>query len=293
MVAINETYRKTLTPDRSAKDSGRRFYSAETSRWLSRDPIGERGGIHVYGFVGNSTPNRSDAVGLAEREETGAYSYDPTTGELGIWRRGVDISHRSWDYHHAQPHEVYEVGPTPPPEWRRVADMFLTGEGDETLLTYGPDHPWTRQLRSSDRVGLNRQALLRDLRANCPALVRAFPYPPELESGEFNELVAVNYGSVGTVRENVFVVGPHWLAGDTRLATSMIGSYLLWVQFEGDCNACAVTVHYTLFNRLSWRSLMWFTSGPLRVNGEDWWGPPEGRFRTIETYFSWSEEVSW
>ena len=53
MVALNKTYRKTLTPDRSAKDSGRRFYSAESSRWLNRDPIGERGGLNLYGFVGN------------------------------------------------------------------------------------------------------------------------------------------------------------------------------------------------------------------------------------------------
>jgi hypothetical protein len=41
MVALNKTYRKTLTPDRSAKDLGHRFYSPEISRWLNRDPIGE------------------------------------------------------------------------------------------------------------------------------------------------------------------------------------------------------------------------------------------------------------
>lgn len=41
MVALNKTYRKTLTPYRSAQDSGHRFYSPEISRWLSRDPIGE------------------------------------------------------------------------------------------------------------------------------------------------------------------------------------------------------------------------------------------------------------
>ncbi len=41
MVALNKTYQKTLTPDRSAKDSGLRYYSAEISRWLNRDPMGE------------------------------------------------------------------------------------------------------------------------------------------------------------------------------------------------------------------------------------------------------------
>jgi RHS repeat-associated protein len=66
MVALNKTYRKTLTPYRSAQDSGHRFYSPEISRWLNRDPIGERGGLNRYGFVGNRPILRSDRLGLIE-----------------------------------------------------------------------------------------------------------------------------------------------------------------------------------------------------------------------------------
>jgi RHS repeat-associated protein len=65
MVALNKTYRKTLTPDRSAKDSGHRYYSPEMSRWLSRDPLGEEGGLNLYGFVGNGPVGRVDLFGLA------------------------------------------------------------------------------------------------------------------------------------------------------------------------------------------------------------------------------------
>ncbi|TFH13211.1 MAG: RHS repeat-associated core domain-containing protein [Lentisphaerales bacterium] len=64
MVALAKPHRKPHTPDRSAKDSGLRFYSAEISRWLSRDPIEEEGGANLYGFVGNSPVNRSDWLGL-------------------------------------------------------------------------------------------------------------------------------------------------------------------------------------------------------------------------------------
>ena len=32
--------------------------------WLSRDPIGERGGLNLYGFVGNDGVNRWDLLGL-------------------------------------------------------------------------------------------------------------------------------------------------------------------------------------------------------------------------------------
>jgi hypothetical protein len=36
-----------------------------TGRWPSRDPIQERGGINLYGFVGNDGVNRWDTLGLA------------------------------------------------------------------------------------------------------------------------------------------------------------------------------------------------------------------------------------
>ncbi len=64
MVALNKTYQKTLTPDRSAKDSGLRYYSPEISRWLNRDPITENGGLNLYGFVVNQPVTRIDALGL-------------------------------------------------------------------------------------------------------------------------------------------------------------------------------------------------------------------------------------
>jgi hypothetical protein len=33
-------------------------------RWLSRDPIGERGGLNLYGFVGDDSIQRFDRLGL-------------------------------------------------------------------------------------------------------------------------------------------------------------------------------------------------------------------------------------
>jgi RHS repeat-associated protein len=43
---------------------GFRYYNPGTGRWLSRDPIEERGGVNLYGFVQNGPLNRIDAIGL-------------------------------------------------------------------------------------------------------------------------------------------------------------------------------------------------------------------------------------
>jgi RHS repeat-associated protein len=43
---------------------GYRYYDADMGRWLNRDPIGERGGNNLYGFVGNDGINGWDRLGM-------------------------------------------------------------------------------------------------------------------------------------------------------------------------------------------------------------------------------------
>ncbi len=47
-------------------ETGVRYYSPELGRWLNRDPIEERGGLNVYGFVGNGVLSSIDPLGLTE-----------------------------------------------------------------------------------------------------------------------------------------------------------------------------------------------------------------------------------
>lgn len=44
---------------------GYRYYSTALGRWLNRDPIGENGGLNVYGFVLNCPNLRYDPLGLS------------------------------------------------------------------------------------------------------------------------------------------------------------------------------------------------------------------------------------
>ncbi|MBI3867780.1 MAG: RHS repeat-associated core domain-containing protein [Verrucomicrobia bacterium] len=55
---------KEVQPNSGLVYYGYRFYDPNLQRWLTRDPIEERGGINLYGFVNNSPINRVDPLGL-------------------------------------------------------------------------------------------------------------------------------------------------------------------------------------------------------------------------------------
>jgi hypothetical protein len=48
---------------------GYRYYDPVTGRWPSRDPIGERGGVNLYGFVWNGGIDSIDVLGLHQNED--------------------------------------------------------------------------------------------------------------------------------------------------------------------------------------------------------------------------------
>jgi len=75
---------------------GYRYYDPATGRWPSRDPIEERGGVNLYGFVGNDGPNRWDLLGLEVEVVHGSDVFeigDPGDGSVGTTAVKGNISY--------------------------------------------------------------------------------------------------------------------------------------------------------------------------------------------------------
>jgi RHS repeat-associated protein len=61
---VNGPARETAPPGTAGVTYyGYRYYDPLTGRWPSRDPIGEEGGVNLYGFVGNDPNSDIDVLG--------------------------------------------------------------------------------------------------------------------------------------------------------------------------------------------------------------------------------------
>ena len=69
---------KQPTPTKTASGVlyyGYRYYSPSLGRWLSRDPIGEMGGLNLYGYVDNDVMNYVDTDGMAKYQPNGGGAF--------------------------------------------------------------------------------------------------------------------------------------------------------------------------------------------------------------------------
>jgi RHS repeat-associated protein len=70
---------------------GYRYYAPTWQRWVSADPIGEAGGVNLYGFVGNAPVDTFDPHGLQFAGSSG-WPQEPNAPGTGpyvwLWREG-------------------------------------------------------------------------------------------------------------------------------------------------------------------------------------------------------------
>jgi RHS repeat-associated protein len=83
-----------------------RAYSPTLGRWLSRDPIGEVGGLNLYGYVHGNPLNKIDTSGLMSAADCAILQrmIDRLQGQL---ERGTDVSNKILDAHQSNLTELF------------------------------------------------------------------------------------------------------------------------------------------------------------------------------------------
>ncbi len=115
---------------------GFRFYDTGLQRWLNRDPLGEAGGINLYGFVGNRPINEVDPYGLYVLDEDG----------FPVFGTGTAMDSYLWDH---------ELAAEIRAEEQKVADEFLeVGKGlaEEAVTCFLPPLKLAKPARAVARA---------------------------------------------------------------------------------------------------------------------------------------------
>jgi len=124
---------------------GYRFYNPDTGRWVNRDPIGEQGGVNLYGFVSNNPVNATDPLGLHQWIE-GPSGSEPTA------HQSFNVGDPSGQY------SSYSFGTDPlyPGNWRLNGGIVLMGDVYEDFEKGGPIEKFKETTPEEDATTLER-----------------------------------------------------------------------------------------------------------------------------------------
>lgn len=101
-----------------------RFYDPDLGRWLSRDPIGEKGGINLYGYSNNDATNQIDLAGLEATISFSISSGSVTGSDSG---RGLSFTGAASSGTNNVAQAGQKLGPLPPGQYNiyeRPGGMF-------------------------------------------------------------------------------------------------------------------------------------------------------------------------
>lgn len=132
--------------------------------WPNRDPLGERGGLNLYDYVGNNPINRFDRFGLQPVDVE-----PPSQGTYGAWNdvSGRDLSDINNEMNHYEPGEsggdpissllsLFQSTPPPTPaqiQWDLQYGYTQPPPGQTWLIPARPQNPPKPQQKSCPNGG--------------------------------------------------------------------------------------------------------------------------------------------
>ena len=136
-----------------AYDYGERLYSPELRRWLSRDPIGEEGGLNLYVFCNNNSLRNIDRLGTTTIAPILESFFSRTVSEPMLWVMGENDEYttivRNWESvknqlpiiksRVARAPRIWSASHTTSPTWRpQMRYGFDPRSGYEVLVSSPP-----------------------------------------------------------------------------------------------------------------------------------------------------------
>ena len=121
-------------------DYGYRFYHPALGRWPSRDPIGENGGVNLYGYTGNRPISHIDILGLKTQDEAGMEGANEATE---LTKKSSDKPNQRIEYCGlicCKKGDYFKTGPIPGDVGTCTPDKAPCPEGSKRVGVYH-SHP--------------------------------------------------------------------------------------------------------------------------------------------------------
>jgi RHS repeat-associated protein len=154
---------------------GYRFYSTALMRWLNRDPIGEEGGLNLYGFCGNNAMCRYDGDGRA---------YFIKRSMFGLMYLNAQLDEENQEWAHEQ--LIFEDGGSPSdveyfndssvredPGWRKSRKWVVVSSGyNDCVMRKAVNHVPTKKYKMTGDGHYNCQDFASDIKAKYDELIK-------------------------------------------------------------------------------------------------------------------------
>jgi len=141
---------------------GYRWYDPVTGRWPSRDPIAEKGGLNVYGMVGNSLNVKIDRLGLMSGSERCA-DCAAKTPISQAWRPKICCGGGLYDLYPTLPPNISPPNPSLYGSYFPMTTGYCCGDADNGSWIAPSDGACCRDgeklqlITSSEALGLSVQ----------------------------------------------------------------------------------------------------------------------------------------